>query len=228
VKIHHVTMSVPDPDQTVRFLMGLFGFAVERGDTATTLIVGRSRLTLEAGPAEPDGFYHLAFDIPENVIVPARDLLAAQVPILSASDTWIVSSAPGWDAHSVYFNAPGNLNLELIARHRLPNAIDRPFTLNDLLHISEIGVVVDDTTQATQALQAVGLAPFGEPLETFAPVGDDEGLLIVVKAGRTWFPTQDQRTTGRPLHVRVEGLSGELQIGTSCTITGVESVPAAS
>lgn len=219
MNIRHVTISVPNPDETARFLVGVFGFSVETGDTGTTLTMGRSTLTLDAGPTEPNGYYHLALSIPENAVEPAHDLLAAHVPLLPASDTGIVSSAPGWDAHSMYFNAPGNLNLELIARHRLPNAIDAPFSLSDILDISEVGVVVDDPIEATRDLQAVGHAPFGEPSETFAPVGDDHGLLIVVKTGRTWFPTQDQSTTARPLRIGIEGLRSPLSLGTSCTIT---------
>jgi hypothetical protein len=66
----------------------------------------------------------------------------------------------------------------------------------------------------------MGLEPFGEPAENFAPMGSDVGLLVIVKHGRIWYPTTDQTTTRRPLRIEIEGLDGELHLGTSCVLTG--------
>src|SRR5690606_34231953 len=142
--IRHVTISVPDPAETARFLTSLFGFPLDHAHRGESLRLGTSRLSLVEGSMEPNGFYHLAFEIPENTVYAARDLLAARIPILDAGDNGIVAGSPAWDSHSVYFNAPGNLNLELIGRHRLPNAITSPFSLSDILRISEVGVPVEN------------------------------------------------------------------------------------
>lgn len=219
--LRHVTITVPAPAETARFLAGIFGFPVAHGDEGETLTIGSSTLVLVEGPAEQNGYYHLAFDIPEHAVVEARDLLAARVPIFTAGDNGVTTGPPSWNSHSVYFNAPGNLNLELIGRHRLPIAMERPYSLSDVLHISEVGVPVENPLAVVQELRdQAGLEPFGEPSEMFAPVGDDHGLLIVVKHGRTWFPTTDQTTTQRPLRIQIDGFPGELVLGRSCTILG--------
>ncbi len=219
--IDRITLHVPDPEHTARFFGDVL--SAHSKDTGNTIEValGRSRLALQQGEQDPDGYYHLAFDIPGNAIVEARDVLRQRVDILPAGDDGIVTASPEWDASSVYFNAPGNLNLELIARHRLPNTIDRPFAMTDILNISEVGIPVPSTEVALHDLStAFGLQPFGEPSDAFAPVGSDDGLLIVVKEGRTWFPTDNQQTTSRPLRIELGGVTGHATLGHYCVITG--------
>lgn len=219
--IRHVTITVPDPTATAQFLTGLFDLPMEESAEGPTLALGTSRLTLLEGSTEPDGYYHLAFEIPENTVFEARDQLAARVPILDGGDNGIKTAPPLWNAHSMYFNAPGNLNLELIGRHRLPNAIDRPFSLSDILRISELGIPVEDPLATVRMVrEQAGLEPFGDPSETFAPVGSDDGLLVIVRQGRIWFPTSDQATTQRPLRIEIDGIDGELDLGPACTVVG--------
>lgn len=221
--LRQVTLTVPDPAETGRFLARLFGFPLAQEEARTTVTVGPSALTLIAGPTEPDGYYHLAFDIPENAVSQARDLLMAEGLVLDGGDNGVMTGAPVWNSHSVYFNAPGNLNLELIGRHRLQNAIDRPFTLSDIAKISEVGIAVDDPLTAIQHVQErTGLRPFGEPTETFSPIGSDEGLLILVRHGRIWLPTPDQTTTRRPLRIEIDGIGGVIELGTSCVLIGTD------
>jgi hypothetical protein len=221
--IQSVTITVPDPAETAGFLVNLFDVLQQPSGAGVEVPVGASRLTLVQGPTEQDGYYHLAFDIPEDAVADARDLLAARVPILDGREGGIVTGAPGWESHSVYFNAPGNLNLELIGRHRLPNAITRPFSLSDVLSISEVGIAVDDPVAAARIVQEeTGIQPFGEPDGMFAPMGNDDGLLVLVRHGRIWYPTDDQTTTKRPLRIQLMGLTGELQLGASCVLTGTD------
>jgi hypothetical protein len=117
----------------------------------------------------------------------------------------------------------------MIARHRTPTAISRPFALSDILKISEVGIPVEDPIASAHELQErTGVAPFNEPEEMFAPMGSDEGLLILVRLGRIWYPTSDQTTTRRPLRIEIDGIEGELAVGPSCAIVGTgEDVPTA-
>jgi catechol 2,3-dioxygenase-like lactoylglutathione lyase family enzyme len=148
MRIRRVTIEVPDPAATATFFREALGASDHEADGAVTVAIGNSLLTLEQGDREPQGYYHLAFDIPENAITQARDLLRHIIGILPAGEDGIITSSPAWQAHSFYFNAPGNLNLELIARHRLPNAISQPFTVADIQRISEVGVAVPDPMAA--------------------------------------------------------------------------------
>src|SRR5919201_46562 len=86
----------------------------------------------------------------------------------------------GWDgARAVYFRDPEENIVELLARPE-----PRPE-----LSIAEVGLPVDDVPAAVDALATLGLGPYDEWDDTFAPLGDADGLLIVVRPGRAWFPT---------------------------------------
>jgi catechol-2,3-dioxygenase len=94
-----------------------------------------------------------------------------------------------------YFAGPDGILLELIARHDLLAASSSGrFSSADLLRISEIGLAVPDVPAAVAALQsAFGLPVFGTAAAEFTPLGDHDGLLIVVRQGRPWFPTTASR-----------------------------------
>jgi catechol-2,3-dioxygenase len=216
-----VTLAVPNPQETATFFRESLDLPVENVNSAVQIKVGASTLHLEPGEADPVGYYHLAFDIPENTIVAARDLLRSRTTILAAGDDDITTASDAWNSHSVYFNAPGNLNLELIARHRQQNAISTPFAFSDIQYISEVGIPVEDTSEAIGQIKvALGLDPFIPPTETFAPVGTDDGLLILVRKGRIWYPTEDQTTTTRPITITIEGLTTVLDLSPTAMIKG--------
>jgi catechol-2,3-dioxygenase len=223
MRIHSVTISVPGPQDTARFFGESLDLPVTEANGAVQVQVGATTLHLEQGEADPGGYYHLAFEIPENTIVAARDLLRSRTAILPAGDDGIITASDAWNAHSVYFNAPGNLNLELIARHRQPNAISKPFAFSNIQYISEVGIPVEDPIHATgQISAALGLEPFTPPSDAFAPVGTDDGLLILVREGRIWVPTDDQTTTTRTLTVTIEGATGALEMTPTATIKGID------
>jgi catechol-2,3-dioxygenase len=82
-------------------------------------------------------------------------------------------------ARAVYFRDPEGNVVELIAR---PEA--RPE-----LSLAEVGLPVADVAAAVATLgRDLGLQPYDEWGDEFAPLGDDDGLLIVVRVGRGWFP----------------------------------------
>jgi catechol 2,3-dioxygenase-like lactoylglutathione lyase family enzyme len=109
----------------------------------------------------------------------------------------------GWDgARAVYFRDPEQNVVEVLARPR-----PRPE-----LALAEVGIPVDDVTAAVEALAAVGIEPYRDPSEEFAPLGDADGLLIVVRAGRGWFPYGVPAGTA-PLVVTVAGVTpGEVAV----------------
>jgi hypothetical protein len=92
----------------------------------------------------------------------------------------------------VYFEGPDGILLELIARHRLANATDEPFSGADLLCVSEVGLGALDVAAAfAEVHNAFGLEAFAGESPEFTAAGDHDGLLILVSAGRPWFPTTD-------------------------------------
>jgi hypothetical protein len=142
------------------------------------------------GKAEP---HHFAFHVAE---------LAPWKEKLDVSEEHDFSSWGG--ARAVYFRDPEDNVGELITR---PNP-------GAELTLAEVGLPVDDVPAAVDALASVGLTPYREGDETFAPVGDDAGLLIVVHVGRAWFPV-GVPAGAAPIEVTITGAGqGEVTVGT--------------
>jgi catechol-2,3-dioxygenase len=133
-------------------------------------------------------FYHFAFNIPENQFKEAKEWILAKTQTLklNGSDEFDFKS---WNAHSAYFYDPAGNIVELIARHNLKNSANNAFSGRSLLCISEIGIPVNDIIEFRSGLTSEDLFPvFSGDNETFSAVGDEEGLLILVKKGRKWYP----------------------------------------
>ena len=103
-----------------------------------------------------------------------------------------------WNAHSVFFWDPAGNLLEYIARHTLKNARKGAFTPDDVLHASEIGLMVDDVKPAAEGIRhATGLSDYIGMNDHFHPLGDHHGLVILFNKGRNWRqPDGTTRPTG--------------------------------
>jgi hypothetical protein len=76
-----------------------------------------------------------------------------------------------------------------------------------LLGVSEVGVAVPDVLDAVAQLHDAGVEPYGNPPGAgFAAVGDAEGMLILVTAGRAWMPTTDRHAEPSAVAIRAEGI----------------------
>jgi catechol-2,3-dioxygenase len=153
-----------------------------------TIQVGRSILVFE----QEDGWqgrYHFAFNVPENQFSAAKAWITQRTSLARLNEDDEFHSA-GWNADMLYFyDAAGNI-LELIARHTLSNASETPFTENSLLSISEIGLATDDVERTVGDLcRSLNVPVYdGQGSDSFTAVGDEDGLIIVVKRGRVWYP----------------------------------------
>ncbi|MFC4455617.1 VOC family protein [Deinococcus sonorensis] len=169
------------------FYRDVLGLTTERSGTRLSVQVGRSRLEFREG--EVAGGAHLAFDIPTNQVAEAQHWLEERTALL-AEEGQTCFFSEGWNASMVYLLDPEGNVLELIARHTRDNASAAAFGPECLLSISEVGLPVQDVPAATTTLgRALGLTPYLGGSETFQPVGDHHGLLILVREGRPWFPT---------------------------------------
>nr|WP_202128753.1 ring-cleaving dioxygenase [Paenibacillus dendrobii] len=154
-------------------------------DGLFSLRIGDTLLTFEQA-AEGQPFYHYAFNIPENQFKEAKAWLSNRVT-LNREEGEDEADFESWNASAVYFEDPAGNIVELIARHNLNNASGEPFNANSLLCVSEIGIVRDDVRLFVEELQSKGFPKWREGNDGFVPVGDEHGLLIVVKKDRRWF-----------------------------------------
>jgi len=188
------------------FYHHLLGFPLLTADAdEVALQVGSSRLVFSAGAAPIPAPYHFAFNLPEEQFAEAKAWLAARAPLLADASGADEFDFRAWNAHAIYFaDRDGNIG-EFIARHDLPSPPTRPFSAASLLSISEIGLAVDDVLHFVERLQTSLHLPVyrQHPTPTFTPMGDDRGLLIVVKDGRRWFPEERVAAHAAPLTVVV-------------------------
>lgn len=189
-----------------------------------TIAVGVSTLTfVQQDDVVP---CHVAFDIPRNKAAEARRWLGERTALL-ALDSQDVFHGDDWNATMMYFRDPAGHILELIARHTLPNDTDIPFDKRLILSISEIGLAVEDVpAQATALAAALGLRPYQAQSPTFAPQGDEHGLLIVAQSGRHWFPTRIAALP-YPIHAVVRcALKGRYDVpGTGHSFSSPDAAP---
>jgi catechol-2,3-dioxygenase len=188
------------------FYGGLLGLpVVQAGQALVEFQAGRSLLCFVQAQPDWEGFYHFAFNIPENRLAEASSWLQERVPLITDQTGQTMFPSESWHSDQIYFYDPaGNIG-ELIARHTVHNATNEPFGAQHLLNVSEIGVVVNDVPAATAGLvEQFDLNVYKEGSNTFTPLGDEQGLLIVVQQGRMWFP--DTGKAAVPASIRVNGV----------------------
>jgi len=206
MNIYELTLVTPDLSVQRDFYQNVLKLPVTTiDDEHLTVQVGQTKVTFVQGSIE--GVYHFAFNIPENQFAAALKCLP--VPLISAIDGKTEFFSEEWNAHNFYFyDAAGNI-LELIARHTLANTSDQPFSEKSLLNVSEIGVAVADVIAFTEGS---GLPYYRSHVDEFAPIGDENGLLIVVKIGREWFPNTGRPALELPLQVVLSSGDKQMQI----------------
>ncbi len=187
------------------FYVKTLGFPVLSESPETlTLSAGDTRLIVEQRDA---GLYHIAFNIPENQFAEAKRWTAERVPLVKLPDGNDEIHWKAWNAHALYFFDPAGNIMEFIARHNLPNASVEPFSSQSIRQVSEVGLPVNNVSEAVEKLRAkldIPVFDAGDG-EHFTAMGDDYGLFIVVKRGRAWFPTSDRLADDYPLGLTLQG-----------------------
>ncbi|WP_161882279.1 VOC family protein [Deinococcus alpinitundrae] len=212
MRITALELACRDLKAQQHFYAGVLGLTlVASSDSGFAVQVGRTRLSFRLQPEQP-GVYHFAFNIPENQLAQAKSWIQQRAALLNEDGQDEFEASAAWNAQMIYFCDPDGNILECIARHRLANASAQAFGPASLLNISEIGWPVKTVPGGVEHLQQqLGLSVFGTASDTFTPLGDDEGLLIVVRLGRPWFPTA-QAAARLPLRLTLAEVAGDLEL----------------
>lgn len=165
---------------------------LEEGEKHFDLKIGETTLRFEENvEASP---YHFAINIPSNQIEAALEWLKERVEVLPVDGEEIVDFS-SWRALSLYFYDEDRNIVEFISRERINQRVSKPFSANQLLSVSEIGMPVSDVKQAYHDLaKLVGpsLPLFSGSFDVFCALGDDYGLFIVIDPKKKdWFPNDD-------------------------------------
>lgn len=203
MEIAHVVLATRKLGETADYYERVLGLHVVREPGEATVALGSSVLVFQED-AEDAAVQHLAFTIPTGSFDAARAWLEPRAALLGLDEELEFEGPPNWNSRSLYFDGPDGSVLELIERRELDNGVDGDFGPGRLLCVSEVGVAVADVLAAVRELESAGIRPYAnQPLDSFAPVGDAHGLLILVSPGRPWFPTRDRVAARSPVKLHL-------------------------
>lgn len=211
MRLLHLLLPSLDPAASAAFYRNVLDLPVQ----GCRVRAGWSEIELVPA-VDAVGCVHLAFNVPWPRFEAAAAWLAARVPLLR--DPLGKARFPrdgAWQSESVYFAGPDGAVLELIARRPLGGRIrhDGPFSGAEIQCLSEVGLPSADVATVTRSLgNHFGAHPLAPASAEFAPLGDHEGLLIVVASQRRWFPERRQRPWARGLRLTVSGRQPGLQL----------------
>lgn len=136
--------------------------------------------------------YHFAFNIPSNKAAAALNWLKKRTDILPFQGQELIDFS-NWNAWAMYFYDADRNIVEFISREKIKEYATEPFSPNQLISISEIGVVVNNIEQTYSWMNKhLNIDVFDGDFDRFCAVGDDHGLFILVdKSKKDWFPNDD-------------------------------------
>lgn len=217
MKITRLELLTNDLPAQRDFYANVLELPVNLTSSSLEVQAGETDIVFKQAWSDFDGAYHFAFNIPENQYDAAKKWITGRVPLLRDKTGKEDFESETWMSDSLYFlDAAGNV-LEFIARHNLTNGVLQDFDSRHILNVSEIGLPSEDVIGlANELCTRLGLSVFRqEPNETFTPVGDDNGLLILPKEGRIWMP--DSGVPAKLLPVNVYGTAN----GSAWEVRGV-------
>jgi catechol 2,3-dioxygenase-like lactoylglutathione lyase family enzyme len=169
-----------------------------------TLQAGATRLRFQE--AQQDVLYHVAFTIPRNTFPEAKSWLRKHVSLLrkKSEDEFFFATLT---ARSFYFCDAANTILEFIVHYDLDHETEGPFGPPQVLHVSEIGLPVEDVlAQVSLLKEKIDIEPYrGLVSEEFAFLGDMYGQQVVVKIGRPWQPAETLLAAVAPMQLTMSG-----------------------
>ena len=201
MQIRRVELPTSNQEAQLAFYRDVLELPVSHIGISIAVAVGPSTLVFTPGLTVPQ---HFAFNVAD--FDRALAWLQSRVPIHRDASNRSEFAFPSWSARAAYFRDPDGNVLEIIAREHRP----LPSEGHPLHEVSEVGVACDDVLGAVGRL---GLPVYGDPSDDFAAVGDVQGLLILVRRGRVWYP--DTGIEAQPSEGRVVFAGGEVDLHTS-------------
>lgn len=213
-RLKRLRLAANNLDEQAAFYRDVLRLPIEQPDANTLRVTsGESLIEFSPHAESTRPFYHFAFTIPENQSSAAMAWLEPRCPILNIHPRQNKTiHFRRWNADSFYFNDPAGNILEFIAHHDLDNGTGAQFDEQQILHVSEIGIVVPSVPAVQQqAEKSMGIRPYREYASNFAPLGSIHGVLIVVPEERVWLPTADVHAAVFPTQVEATGATGEME-----------------
>jgi catechol 2,3-dioxygenase-like lactoylglutathione lyase family enzyme len=190
--ILEIELLTDDLEKTRKFYSEILGFdTVFSSANTVSFRTGESILTFNQS-TDVDPKYHFAFNIPCNKITEALRWISEKTEIIKTSDDKAIADFDTWNAKACFFYDNNENIVEFISRADLNTLSDMPFDILSVIAISEIGIVTDEPLVFADKLSAENKLSYfskGKKSEDFVALGNDNGLFIVVRTSRNWYPT---------------------------------------
>jgi hypothetical protein len=136
-------------------------------------------------------YYHFAFNIPSNQFQEAKAWLKGKTTLL-LEDGEDEADFSFWPAHACYFEDPAGNIVELIARYNENPVRETPFSINNILNISEIGLVVKDAPGVGEQLKEINIfesdnEPITNSSLSFMQEKKNGVFILLTSTGRRWL-----------------------------------------
>lgn len=214
MKLEHIQIQTNNIKSTLEFYQKILGLSIIENNAKSISIQAGNSILKFVENTNFNSIYHFAFNIPENKLEEAIQWCKNKINLIFIEDENIITNFENWNANAIYFyDNNGNL-LEFIARHDLNNSQTEPFSSKSILNISEIGIVNENPLElGNQLIKKHGLEFFSKNnnSEVFAAIGNDEGLVIMVKPNRNWYPTQTPSESNKTV-IRIENNGEQIEL----------------
>jgi len=152
VVIKEINLLTNNLTSTEEFYTKILDFPFfDRSDTRISFFAGHTILSFSL-VANQKPYYHFAFSIPTNKFEEAYSYIAQRATILPFDAHSTIADFNNWNAHAFYFHDNQNNILEFIAHHDLPTTSNQPFTSSSITGVCEIGLPVEDVTEACKII----------------------------------------------------------------------------
>lgn len=206
MKITHLVLLTNQLDTLKAFYSETLQFAVlEENSSSFKVQIGDTILEFNQSTPNSKPFYHFAMNIPRDQFSEAKRWIQSLVDLNKHEESDEVYFK-NWDAHALYFTDPAGNIVEFIARNE-DQTIQKnsPFNARSVINISEIGIVSTQVKTLARGLNHLGVPNAREGNEFFSPLGDVNGLFILVKKHRVWFFTEKEAVF-YPVRLSIKGI----------------------
>ncbi|MEK4403775.1 VOC family protein [Sporosarcina sp. FSL K6-6792] len=153
--------------------------------------VGTSILEFTNENVVGEPYYHFAFNIPPNQFQEAKKWLKGKTTLL-LEDGEDEADFSFWPAHACYFEDPAGNIVELIARYYVNPNSESTFAVNNILNISEIGLIVKDSPRVGEQFKEINIFDSdNDPITTsslnFMQENKNGVFIILASIGRRWL-----------------------------------------
>ena len=153
--------------------------------------VGTSILEFTNEKVVGEPYYHFAFNIPSNQFQEAKEWLKGKITLL-LEDGEDEADFSFWPAHACYFEDPAGNIVELIARYNVNPNSEPPFSVNNILNISEIGLIVQDAPMVGKQLKKVNIFerdndPITNTTLNFMQENNNGVFILLTSISRRWL-----------------------------------------